>query len=380
MARETMTSTERMEAAYRLEKPDRVPVAPVTNMEMNASFVGMTQAQVANSNDKAVEAALRVWDDYGGWDGYMGVAFSPVAMQALGLYPLPMRIPGKNLPDDYMFQLVEKEVMKVEDYDKIIQMGFDKFYYEDYLWRITDMTPQELPVVIQDAVSTSTRLSMELAKRGLPPKGGGFFFHPFFTLSLMRSMVRFTEDLYYRQELVEKALKRMTDDLIPKQTDVVKKSGGSGTCIVDERASGFYYPLSVSDRFWWPYSTQMVEAFWSEGILTSFHLDTPWTKNIPRFKMLPKGACCLLLDSTTDIFAAKELLRGHTAFYGDVSAALLSIGKPEDVVAYVKKLIDKVGDDGGFILGTGCAAPPNTKPENFRALVETGKTYEFSKR
>jgi uroporphyrinogen-III decarboxylase len=63
---------------------------------------------------------------------------------------------------------------------------------------------------------------------------------------------------------------------------------------------------------------------------------------------------------------------------GDISAALMSIGKPEDVAAYSKRLIDEVGADGGFILGTGCSVPPDAKFENLRAMVETGKTYELT--
>ena len=46
--------------------------------------------------------------------------------------------------------------------------------------------------------------------------------------------------------------------------------------------------------------------------------------------------------------------------------------------AYCKKLIDQVGDDGGHLLSTGCTLPAMVKPENFRAMINTGKTYEFS--
>ena len=59
-------------------------------------------------------------------------------------------------------------------------------------------------------------------------------------------------------------------------------------------------------------------------------------------------------------------------------AALLSIGKPEDVEAYCRKLIDEVGGDGGFILGSGCSVPADARPENFRAMIETGKRCETS--
>jgi uroporphyrinogen-III decarboxylase len=122
-----------------------------------------------------------------------------------------------------------------------------------------------------------------------------------------------------------------------------------------------------------------VDAFWSEGIVTLFHLDQCWDKNIPYFKELPRGSAILELDSVTDIFAAKESLRSHLCLHGDVSAAMLSVAQPEDVEAYCKRLIDEVGDDGGFIMGSGCSVPPTVKPENFRAMIETGKNYELTK-
>ena len=55
------------------------------------------------------------------------------------------------------------------------------------------------------------------------------------------------------------------------------------------------------------------------------------------------------------------------------------MGSPGDVEDYCKKLIDEVGKDGVFILGSGCAVPPDCKSENFRAMLETTKNYEFSK-
>jgi uroporphyrinogen-III decarboxylase len=57
----------------------------------------------------------------------------------------------------------------------------------------------------------------------------------------------------------------------------------------------------------------------------------------------------------------------------------MSVGKPEDVEAYCKKLIDEVGNDGGLLLSTGCGLPAATKKENFEAMLRTGKTYELSK-
>jgi len=380
MGRETMNPSERLWAAIRVEKPDRVPVMPVMNPEPAAYLTGLTMAQVASSTQVAMDAILKVFDEYGGWDVLAPMVYKPVQMQAANFYPMKMRIPGRDLPEDHMFQLVEEEIMKPEDYNKICEMGMDRFYYEDYLWRISDLKPEDLPKEIEDLTASVARLVMEAGKRGLQSLVGSFDMHPFFRLSLMRSMVPFTQDLYFNPEPVERTLKHMTAELISTHLKRVKESGASSWAIVEERASAFFYPLSVFERFWWPYTLEIIDAFWSEGVVTMFHLDQCWDKNIPYFKKLPKGSAVLQLDSLTDIFRAKEIVRGHLCLYGDVSATLMSIGKPEDVEAYCKKLIDEVGGDGGFILSNGCSMPPNPKPENVRAMIDTGKNYEFSKK
>jgi len=379
MTKESMSPDERVWAAIRLEKPDRVPVIPTLLPEAAAHLTGLTQADVAADNNAAVEAFFKVFDEYGGWDNPYPAAYVPVQLQVGGSYPMKMRIPGKDLPDNDAFQLVEEEMLTVEDYDKIFEMGMQQFFYEDYLWRITDIKPEELPGTIDDLVTGFTLFLTECMKRGTRPFFMGYGLHPFFTLSLMRSLVPFTQDLYYNPEPVERALRKMTDDLIPTQIEIIKNSGINIWLLTEERASAYFYPPTVFERFWWPYTQEIIDACWAEGIVTVFHLDQCWDKNIPYFMKLPKGSAILELDSATDIFAAKDILKDHLCLRGDVPASLLSLGKPEAVEAYCRKLIDEVGGDGGFILGSGCGVPPNVRPENYRAMIETGRNYEFSK-
>ncbi len=380
MARESMSSDERLWSAIRLEKPDRVPVIPTLLPEPAAGLAGLTGAQIANDNRTAVGAMMKVFDEYGGWDNMYPGGYTPMQLQAMGVFPMKMKIPGVDLQDDYMFQLVEQEVMKPEDYDKICEMGYEEFYYEDFLWRITSLKREDLSQTLDELViAIAGGFMEECTKRDIKPFFLGYALHPFFKLSLMRSMVPFTQDLYSNPEPVERALKKLTEETIAKQLPTIKATGINLWLFVEERASGYFYPPAVFERFWWPYTEQIVDACWSEGIVTIFHLDQCWDKNIEYFKRLPKGSAVLELDSLTNIFHAKQALRGHLCLHGDVPAALLSVGRPEDVAAYCRKLIDEVGGGGGFILGSGCSVPPNVRPENFRAMIETGKNYEFSK-
>jgi uroporphyrinogen-III decarboxylase len=247
---------------------------------------------------------------------------------------------------------------------------------EQLVFRVSDMTKaEEVAELGNEFMVFLARFVEEVQKRGAAPYGIMPNVHPFFWMSLTRSMVRFTEDLYYRPDTVQRALKAIVPEWTRFAIELSKGMDSKIFFFAEERAGCFFYPLKVFERFWWPYTLEIVDALWSEGIVSLFHLDQCWDQNIPYFKQLPRGSAIIDLDGTTDIFAAKEALGDHLCIGGDVHPTLLSLGKPEEVEAYCKRLIDEVGRDGGLILGVGCSVPYEVKPENLRALLETGKTY-----
>ena len=386
MAGETMTSKERVWAAIQLEKPDRVPIDILASGAPFARMAGITQTEFFSNEEKAFDAINKVFDYTGGWDlDLASIPSNSLAAAKTGItlaLGIKLAFPGMELPDDYSYQACEEEVLKPEDYDTIAEIGWQKFMFEDFAFRILDITPEDLQRTLEETAPLFFRAIDEWRKRGVVTlyPVTPFVTHPFFRLSLGRSMIKFTEDLYYNPEMVEKAMKTMTRDLIEEWIAGSKIFDQKFAFIIEERAGGFFYPPKIFERFWWPYTLEIVDALWSEGIVTWFHLDAGWDKNIPYFKQLPRGSAVLALDGTTDIFAAKEVLRNHLCLAGDVHPALLSLGKPEEVEAYCKRLIDEVGPDGGFILSSGCEIPAAVKAENMRAMVQTGRNYEFSKK
>ena len=98
------------------------------------------------------------------------------------------------------------------------------------------------------------------------------------------------------RQVMRGALARMTDEFIEFGISLCGESGIKIMKTVEERAGAFFYPLEIFERFWWPYTRRIVDAFWSEGITTSFHLDTCWDKNIHYFKELPRGSAIVELQ------------------------------------------------------------------------------------
>ena len=55
-------------------------------------------------------------------------------------------------------------------------------------------------------------------------------------------------------------------------------------------------------------------------------------------------------------------------------AALFAMGTPEEMDAYVKDLLGKTAQDGGFILSSGIVLDEGD-PAAYRAFIEAGRKY-----
>jgi transposase len=374
MRSESMNSIERVECAINLEKPDRVPIWPDVTTSAASALTGAKIWDVVHQGfDSEQDLELKFFDDYGGWD-----AVNPaLTADVFALGGCKVIKPTESSPE---IQFIEGEYTKYEDYEIISEIGWMKFVSEHLIYRVSDIkNKEEYDKLFAEIINGTLRGISEYQKRGAfvlytQPNN-----HPFFTLSLARSMIKFTEDLFYKPEMVERALQKMTDEFIEFGLGLCRAANLKVTKLVEERAGAAIYPLKIFDRFWWPYTKQIVEAFHAEGIMLTIHIDTCWDKNIPYFKELPRKSAIIELDGTTDIFAAKEHLRNHMCIASDIHPALMSLGKPEEVAAYCKKLIDEIGGDGGHILSTGCGLPAAAKKENFLAMLDTGRNYELSK-
>ncbi len=371
---EKMEAVERLKAAVALEPVDRHPVFPII-VTAAARLNGITQGEAWRNHDAAREAMIWCYNEFGYDIASKPNFYYPMLPGRNLSAPVRNLIPGRQLAEDDLYQIDERELFSRDDYDKLAALGWNAFWDEHYekmsgksLEKFTNMQMFSNQLYLDD---------MKICEEsGVPIALGVAVDSVLMAFSLSRTLTEFTKDLHDVPDKVEAAMKATVDDLIANAIQVCRNNNQNTAFIVLERGSGFYYRTEVFERFELPFLTKYVDSFIAEDILPWLHLDTDWGLNIPYFKKFPKGKCVCDLDGTTDIFRAKEILGGHTCISGDVPAALLSIGSPEEVEAYCKKVIDDVGRGGGFMLTTGCECPVDVKPENLRAMVETGKNYK----
>ena len=380
MVKETMTPRERIEAAINLQPTDRVPVMPLVDVLFPCRYKGIALSEGVRNLDLGRQAIMEVFDEVGGWDGMILAGFSMVLVPTLAAaLQVPRRIlPGRELPENYIPQYDERELLTAEDYDAIADLGWRGFA-EKCRQRLDPRPPERIIAWAEKQTEQYVRDIRAWEERGVPCLVGAMVDSPLMFFSVKRTLTQFTFDLYRRPDRVAAAMDAVVDEFIEDAIATTKITGLPCVMLVLERGGGFYYPLKIFERFEFPYLKRMVEAFAAEGIRSLLHFDQDWTINLPYLRELPRGMCICEVDSTTDIFKAKEILQGHMCIMGDVPASLQAVGTPQEVEAYCRKLIDVVGRGGGFILSSGCSVPVDTRFENFKAMVDTAKSYPAPK-
>lgn len=364
-AQELLTEHQnRIKTAVSLGKPDRVPMMIAGDVFfLKLADPSAKAADFVNrpewANEMMVKGALSLGDLDSTW--------------LAGMYPPMMgfiwnsniKLPGRELPEDSYWQIDEKPLMMVEDYDLILEKGWHH-YKNDYVVNRVKFPMFEMQKAGEIGAMTS---KLYLDSGMAIVANGASASTPYDALCSGRSIPKFTRDLKKMPDkisaVIDAAMAEITGDL-KKQLETMKP--GIVSVMPGNRASSDFISRKTWEKFVWPHVKNLVDMSVAADANVFFHMDGQWDTFLDYFAELPKARCIFDPDSITDIFKIKEVLGGHMCITGDVPPALLTLGTPDEVYAYAEKLISNIGPSG-FMMATGCATPPNTKPDNYKAMV-----------
>ncbi len=352
---------DRILKAVALEKPDRIPMV----LEYSGFAAYATKIEIADfisSPSKATETMIQAYKLIGGGDAINYGTFSPYRLSYL--YGANVKVPGIDLPPDGMWQVVETELMKVEDYDRILEIGWPEFFKGFLSDRVFNDAALNLLPANQDKVDIIGLWSDE----GVPVLTGGNVTTPFELLCGSRSTEKFFLDLLEIPDKVEAVMELMIPHLALTNVDRMINHGYMVAWVGGWRTAPFMLSPRIWERFVWPYFQQQVNKVVEAGLIPLLHLDSNWDRELSRFRDFPKGKIIMALDGDTDIFRAKEILGDHICLMGDVPPSMLAFDTPDDVYQYSRKLIRSLGPEG-FILQSGCDIPANATVENVQAML-----------
>lgn len=361
---------QRIEKAINLEPVDRIPVVYM-GVAFSPRYMGMSIAQFCSDPEAALNVTIAAMERLGDWDGINLPTTGRIHIVLSSLWLSRVGVPGRDLPPDSLWQIREAEVMTVEDYDYIIEHGWQAFLGY-YLPRVVDMA--EFGETMAWVGANVGRVTETFRQHGFVVVAGGAGTIPFEYFCGGRSMERFYIDLYRIPDKVKAAMDVIMPDLIQSTIMQARGSGVPRVWVGGWRAASALVGRKIWDTFVFPYYLQMVNALAENGIISILHFDQSWTRDLERFREFPAKKCILNPDGMTDVRKAKELLGDRMAIMGDVPASLFAAGTPDDIYNYVRDLVRDIGPTG-LILCPGCDAPINTKPENMEAFLAAAHEY-----
>ncbi|HUO30601.1 MAG TPA: uroporphyrinogen decarboxylase family protein, partial [Bryobacteraceae bacterium] len=128
------------------------------------------------------------------------------------------------------------------------------------------------------------------------------------------------------------------------------------------------------ETIYWPTLKPIVEALWAQGNQVLFYAEGKWDAHLERFAELPAGSIVFHMDRT-DPALAHRILGPKFCLSGGVPNALLAFGQPEEVQAHVRKLIESVGAEGGYIMDASAIMQNDARLENLKAMTDATREY-----
>lgn len=398
----------RFKTAIEMEKlPDRVPVTIFPSM-FPWKYAGMTVQEAMYDYEKCAAAFKKFILDFDPdvqWGAY---APGPGKFYEILDYKL-YSWPGHGVAPDCCYQCNEGEYMKPEEYDALIEDPTGYFIHV-YLPRVfgalngfqmlpffpgilemyavaLNFIPFGLPPVqatfqaLFEAgaealkwVSVIGAVDVELATMGYPTLLGGFTKAPFDVLGdTLRGTKGIMLDLYRRPEKVLKAMEALTPLMIKMGINSAQATGNPLIFIPLHKGADGFLSDEQFKKFYWPTLKEVILGLIEGGCVPFPAAEGGYSSRLEVVKDLPRGKTVWMID-LTDMAEAKRTLGQNACLLGNVPSSLLNLGTPEDVRAYVKRLIEVAGKDGGLIISNG-AFFDEAKPENVKAMVEAAKEY-----
>ena len=368
----TMSNEERLTKTIRFENVDKILSGP-SIMQFAATYAGISQQVYMDDPEQANAAYEKTFTELGGWD--IGRPMQvPRGTGGPAGFAMETARPGRELAKNSVVQFVEHEIMTVEDYDFLIDNGFNAL--QERLNKRLNPNPPQITISDEEKAKEAQRFKAETEKwdkRDVVSLMGGMgSIPPFDFFYIHRSISKFPMDVRRMPDKVKAATKAAMPDIIANAKKQLATASVMRIGTASSRSSATFISPKQFEEFVLPTWLEFVWAMTDAGADVIFHCDCDWTRFMPYFKEFPAKRCILQLDGATDIFKAREILGDHMALHGDVPAPLLTLGTPDQVFDYCKNLIEKIGSGGGFILSSGCSTPDNSRIENVRAMVRAG--------
>jgi uroporphyrinogen decarboxylase len=339
-----MNGYERISAALKGEKPDKVPVM-LHNFMMAAREHNITMEQYRNNPKLIAECFIASVDKY----QYDGVLIDIDTVTLAGAVGVPVDFPVDDPARSHVGNIVNLEdvfslkPVKVENY-RYIQNCLEavrilKDYYKDeiYVRGNCDQAPFSLASMMRGAQTWMLDLMMGTDEQ-----------------------INFL--LEYCLDAGSQFIRLMS------QTGCHMVSNGDSPAGPEMISADMYVKYAL------PFEKKLVEKAHDAGVAYALHICG--NTDVILQHMLLTRADAIDLDYKTDISKIYNLFHDSVTLVGTIDpSAVLALGTTDEVQKKTLELLSLYRNSNRFILNAGCAIPPTTPAENLKMMIETARNF-----
>ena len=417
--------TQRVRDAVALKEPDRVPITPFTDIFFPTIQAGMTHKEAMYKGKKYCNACIKVYSRYD-WDLYPAILFP-------GLGKLNDMVgnettkwagaanPNFRLGDHQPYQYIEKEWMKAEDYEKLLQdptgyllrnvvprqntvltpfenfpnlatfvsmfsgIGVSMFFFNKEAKKMVKSFNKAMRGMLGTFLGMR-KYSKSMKKRGNPVAGQFVIAQaPFDMISdALRGMRGAMLDMYRNPEELKKTCDILVEPLLAGMDNPTLSIGDPDKDTITlsfiplHRGADGFMSNDQFEEFYWPGLTALMEGMIKKDIIPMPFYEGRYTDRLEflaEFAKKHKGKMVYWFHDT-DIIKVKEMMGDYVCIRGNVPASLLVGGPPKAVEDYVKKSIEGCMEGGGYLVDGGVSGIPNeARHENVQAMTDAVHKY-----
>jgi hypothetical protein len=374
----------RYQAAFNLKVPDRIPISAGSNFFAEV-YAGNTKQEFIYNSDQWIESDRKFVNDFPEVDNLRSGRLWAPLMDAVGwnLY----KIPGRDVAPDVPFQFIEGERMKSDEYDLLIQNPAE-FIFERVLPRVFNEFKERgsmrsymaflkggMAAMMVGGLMKNRALYLE-NNLGMPLPMAGYMLAPFDHFADgLRGLNGIMIDIFKQPDKVTEACDAIIPDIVNAALATADPLRRYPIFMPLHRGCHPFLSPKQFAQFYWPSFKKAMMMLINAGYTLRLYLEGDWGPNWHYFREMPKGKLILDIDGPGDIFKAKEDLGDWQCIAGGMPDSTLILGTPEDVRERVKMLCNSLGKNGGYIINGGNGIPYDTKPENYRAMIDAVLEY-----
>jgi hypothetical protein len=393
--------------ALKVQEGDRVPCLLPAGY-FPAYYAGYDLKTVMYDYNKQRDAWLKFIKDFGDMDSFTGTG---LVLPAPALEMIDHKLhkwPGRGVGDDVaMYQFVEGEYIKADEYDKLIKDPTD-FLLRTFMPReagafaplaeLPHLTPfVGIPVFylsgfgnprVQSALKAMMQAGEEVLKwnksvaevsatamaAGYPPFSGGLSGAPFDTLADMwRGTKGIVMDMFRQPEKILEAVDRITPIIIDDAINAAERMVSPVVMMPLHKGDKTFMSQAQFDKFYWPTFKKVLMGLINEGLVPMPFAEGNYEPRLETIAEMPPGSMAWYFEHM-DMAHAKKTVGKTNCIMGNLSISTMAKGTPADVKAGCRKLIETCAAGGGYIL-TSSASMDNGDIANLHAMMDAAKEY-----